>query len=204
MNLSEPLIFVIDDDASVRRGLERLLKSAQFAVETFPSSEAFLKRETHSGPSCLVLDIRMPNGSGLELQDSLHKRDSHPPIVFLTGHADVPTSVSAMKKGAHDFLTKPVDDSVLLDAVKKALARDKEANLIRKQRDELRDRINTLTPREYDVYRLVVTGMLNKQVGSEFGIGEKTVKVHCGRVMQKMKVESLAELVRTADRAGVS
>ena len=149
----EPLVFVVDDDPSVRKGLGRLLKSASFNVETFPSAEAYLERERHPGPSCLVLDIRMPGTSGLELQDSLARDHSTPPIIFLTGHGDVPTSVSAMKKGAHDFLTKPVTDDAFLDAIKLALARDHDAMTVRNEQDELQGRIDTLTPREEEVYR---------------------------------------------------
>jgi FixJ family two-component response regulator len=197
-----PRIFVVDDDASVRKSLTRLLSSAGYAVETFASSLEFLNRAPHSGPCCLVLDVRMPGGSGLDLQTTLAAEGRPMSIVFVTGHVDVPMSVGAMKAGAVDLLTKPVDEQDLLAAIARAVAKDTLERSDEAQVAETRDRVATLTPRERDVFARVVTGMLNKQIAFELGIAEKTVKVHRARVMQKMGAGSVAELVRMADRAG--
>jgi FixJ family two-component response regulator len=196
----EPRVFVVDDDASVRKSLTRLLSSAGYAVETFASSLDFLKRAPHAGPCCLVLDVRMPGGSGLDLQTTLAAAGRPMSIVFVTGHADVPMSVGAMKAGAVDLLTKPVDEADLLAAIARAVAKDALARSDEAQVTVTRDRVATLTARERDVFDRVVTGMLNKQIASELGIAEKTVKVHRARVMQKMRATSLADLVRMADR----
>jgi FixJ family two-component response regulator len=196
----EPRVFVVDDDASVRKSLTRLLSSAGYAVETFASSLDFLKRAPHPGPCCLVLDVRMPGGSGLDLQTTLAAAGRPMSIVFVTGHADVPMSVGAMKAGAVDLLTKPVDEADLLAAIARAVAKDALARSDEAQVTVTRDRVATLTARERDVFDRVVTGMLNKQIASELGIAEKTVKVHRARVMQKMRATSLADLVRMADR----
>jgi FixJ family two-component response regulator len=203
MRTALPLVFVVDDDPSVRTSLTRVLTSAGYAVESFASAREFLAREPVAGPCCLVLDVRMPDLSGLELQEALGGRGHRIPIVFVTGHGDISMSVKAMKGGAADFLTKPFDVDQLLEAVDRAVTKD-----VADLRDEGRvagivQRVRRLTPRETAVFALVVTGMLNKQIAGELGIGEKTVKVHRARVMEKMQAGSLAELVRLADQAGV-
>jgi FixJ family two-component response regulator len=198
-----PVVFVVDDDPSVRKSLTRLLSAAGYAVEAFASAREFLGREGHAGPSCLVLDVRMPGLTGLDVQAALAGAGRRTPIVFVTGHGDVSMSVTAMKRGAVDFLTKPFDAEELLAAIERAVAkgvrdRDDDARLA-----EVRARVQMLTPREAQVFALVVTGMLNKQIASELRIGEKTVKVHRARVLEKMRAGSLAELVRLADRLGI-
>jgi FixJ family two-component response regulator len=198
------LVFLVDDDPSVRRGLNRLLLSADHSVEIFSSATDFLAREPHPGPSCLILDIRMPGLNGLDLQQALARQSRDEQIVFITGHADVPTSVHAMKAGAVDFLPKPFDNQELLRAVESALARSAERRQERVGRNALRSKLDELTPREFEVLQFVITGMLNKQIGAELGIAEKTIKVHRGHVMEKLGVKSVAELVRLAEKAGVS
>jgi len=198
-----PMVFLVDDEPSVRRSLARLLASAGFVVEAFASAREFLARAPYAGPCCLVLDVRMPGLSGLELQETLAAAGRRMSIVFVTGHVDVPMSVRAMKRGAADLLTKPVDDKVLLAAIQRALAKD-VADLGEEARvAEVRKRVTLLSPRETEVFALVVTGMLNKQIASALGISEKTIKVHRARVMEKMRAGSVAELVRLADLAGV-
>jgi FixJ family two-component response regulator len=198
-----PMVFVVDDEPSVRRSLTRLLASAGFTVEAFASAREFLARAPYAGPCCLVLDVRMPGLSGLELQETLAAAGRRMSIVFVTGHVDVPMSVRAMKRGAADLLTKPVDDKVLLAAIQRALAKD-VADLGEEARvADVRKRVKLLSPRETEVFALVVTGMLNKQIAAALGISEKTIKVHRARVMEKMRAGSVAELVRLADLAGV-
>jgi FixJ family two-component response regulator len=197
-----PHVFVVDDDASVRRSFTRLLSTAGYHVEAFASSTEFLERAPHAGPCCLVLDVRMPGPSGLDLQTTLAAAGRPMAIVFVTGHVDVAMSVSAMKAGAVDLLTKPVDEKDLLVAIARALDRDTRERSDEAQLAGTRERVATLTAREREVFTRVVTGMLNKQIASELGIAEKTVKVHRARVMQKMRAGSVAELVRMADRAG--
>ncbi len=204
MSRATELVCVVDDDQSVRRALRRLFKSAGYAAEAFASAEDYLAREIFEGSICLVLDVRMPGLKGPGLQEALEKRDACEQIVFLTGHGDVPTATRAMKKGAVDFLTKPFDDEELILAVKRALERAEEQLRKRRERREARRRIDKLTPREFGVMQLVITGMLNKQIAAELDTAEKTIKVHRGRIMQKVGVTSVADLVRISQRAGVS
>jgi FixJ family two-component response regulator len=198
-----PLVFLVDDDASVRKSLARLVKTAGYEAELFASVRDFLARAPYDGPCCLVLDVRMPGLTGLDLQEALRVAGQRLSIVFITGHRDVPASVKAMKAGAVDFLTKPVDAETLLAAIRQAVARTLTDRRRQARVAEVRDRMATLTPREAAVFALVVTGMLNKQIGAKLGIAEKTVKVHRARVMEKMQAGSLAELVRLADEGSV-
>jgi FixJ family two-component response regulator len=203
MNDRPPTIFVIDDDDSVRKSLARLLCSAGLAVETFSSAEAYLERRPYDGVGCLVLDVCMEGLSGTDLQTRLVESGCDLPIIFLTGHGSIPLSVSAMKQGAVDFLTKPVDDEVLLQTIHQTLARHKSVVHERTEVRAIRERLETLTHREAEVLRCVLTGALNKQIAARLGIAEKTVKVHRGRVMEKLAVNSVAELVRLCAAAGV-
>lgn len=197
------LVFVVDDDASVRKSLGRLISAAGYRVQAYASPREFLARPTEPGPSCLVLDVRMPGVTGLELQQTLASAAHEIPIIFITGHGDIPMSVKAMKAGAMDFLTKPFAGKDLLDAIRRAVAKDTRNLGTEARDDEIRSRVKRLTPRESQVLALVVTGMLNKQIAAELGIGEKTVKVHRARVMEKMQAGSVAALVRLADAAGI-
>jgi FixJ family two-component response regulator len=190
------IVYVVDDDPSVCRALARLLRTARWSVETFPSADAFLNQTIPARPACLVLDIQLPGLSGLDLQQALARAQRDVPIIFLTGHGDVPTSVRAMKAGAVDLLQKPVDDEVLLDCVRRALEKSQASLLERRKHALLQGHLDTLTPRERDVLLQVITGKLNKQIAGDLGIAEKTVKVHRGRVMQKMEAGSVADLVR--------
>jgi len=203
MSATPELVCVVDDDQSVRRGLRRLFKSAGYAAEMFASAEDYLARETFAGPICLVLDVRMPGLNGLDLQQALESRGAGEQIVFITGHADVPTCTQAMKKGAVDFLLKPFDGDELIEAAKKALLRGREYLRKQAQRRKARSLIDTLTPREFEVLRFVVVGLLNKQIAAELKTAEKTIKVHRGRVMQKLAVTSVPDLVRFSQTAGV-
>lgn len=196
-------VFVIDDDASVRRGLERLFRAAGIHAEMFASAREFLDRDPHLGPACIVLDLKMPDLDGLALQEVLVDGGCDLPIVFLTGHGDVPASVQALKRGAADFLTKPVDEAILLDTVHQAIGRHRGLYNERLEADGVRARVATLSGREFEVMRLVIAGLLNKQIGLRLGIAEKTVKVHRGRVMQKMDAHSVPELVRLCATACV-
>jgi FixJ family two-component response regulator len=198
-----PSVFVVDDDPSVRKSMARLIATAGYKVETFASAGAFLARPEPGAPSCLVLDVRMPGLTGLALQETLASAGHQLSIVFITGYGDVPTTVKAMKGGAVDVLTKPVNDRALLGAIERAVTRARRESHEHARIAEIQDRIKTLTARETEVFALVVTGMLNKQVASELGVSEKMVKVHRARVMQKMRAGSLAELVRLADQGGV-
>src|SRR5512136_191521 len=194
-------VFVIDDDASIRKSLSRLLRSAGYTSETFSSAEEFLRREHFEGAGCILLDVQMTGLSGMDLQEELNKADYHMPIVFITGHGDIPMSVEAMKKGAVDFLTKPFNDEQLFQALRAAIEKDRDGRAEYTELHEIRRRIELLTPREDEILRYVVTGMLNKQIAFELGIAEKTVKVHRGRVMEKLGADSVAEIVRLAEKA---
>ena len=197
------IVYIVDDDASVRTGLGRLLRAAGFAVEAFDSAEAFLARGPYNQVACLVLDVHMPGLDGLALQAQLSARQASLPIVFLTGVGDIPMSVAAMKQGACDFLTKPVDETVLLEAIRQALTRQRAHLGDALAVNALRARLILLTPREGEVLRWVIGGALNKQIAAHLGIAEKTVKIHRGRVMEKLAVGSIAELVGLCHQAGV-
>ncbi|MDB6175617.1 MAG: DNA-binding response regulator [Chthoniobacteraceae bacterium] len=199
---ADALVCVVDDDDSIRRSLARLFRSAHLPVETLPSARAYLDRAPDPGPSCLVLDVRMPGLDGLKLQQALAGRGVQ--IVFLSGHGDVPMCAGAMKAGAVDFLTKPVDDEDLLTAVRCALARSVETRQSVAEHACARTRIQTLTPREFEVLKCVIAGMLNKQIAGRLNAAEKTIKIHRKRVMEKMGVVSVAELVRVSQAAGVA
>src|SRR5262245_22734658 len=197
-------VFLIDDDSSVRRALARLIKSAGYQVQAFDSARKFLESMTDTtGPACLVLDVRMPGLSGLDLQRELQTANATLPIIFITGHGDIPMSVKAMKAGAVDFLPKPVHEKDLLLAIEQALARAVRDQAERDERESIQRRMQKLTRREAEVMGLVVRGMLNKQIAFKLGTGEKTIKTHRARVMKKMQVASLAELVRVAERVGI-
>lgn len=203
MNDKIPIVFVVDDDKAVRKSLERLIKSVGLTVQAFSSAREFLESDPSAGPSCLVLDVRMPGLSGIDLQKELGKMGYTIPIIFITGYGDIPMSVRTMKRGAIDFLTKPFNDQDLLDAIHRAIEKDKQT---RREQDEIgtiQQRVDSLTPREREVFSLVVTGMLNKQIAYDLGMSEKTVKVHRSRVMDKMQADSLAELVRLAYKVGI-
>jgi FixJ family two-component response regulator len=201
---AKPIVFVIDDDASVRKSLSRLLRSAGYATETFASAEEFLGREHFNGVGCLLLDVQMPGLTGMDLQEELNRADYHMPIIFITGHGNIPMSVKAMKKGAVDFLTKPFDDKELLQAVEIAIEKDTCRRTEYDETLDIRKHIELLTSREQEVLRYVITGMLNKQIALKLGIAEKTVKVHRGRIMEKLCVDSVADLVRLAEKAGIT
>ena len=197
-------VFVVDDDASIRRALTRLIKSAGYQVNTFASARDFLESGCHrEGLGCLVLDVRMPGLSGLDLQRELQNANLTLPIVFMTGHGDIPMSVRAMKGGAVDFLPKPVKDKDLLRAIEQALARAARERTERAELEEIQSRVQTLTPREREVLEHMVSGQLNKQIAFDLGTVEKTIKVHRARVMQKMGVDSVAKLVRLTEKVGI-
>jgi FixJ family two-component response regulator len=199
----QTLVGIVDDDASVRKGLARLVTTAGYRAEVFASAREFLERPRLEDLCCLVLDVRMPGLTGLELQEALAVAGDRMSIVFVSGHGDVVGSVKAMKRGAVDFLTKPVDARELLGAIERGVARALTVQREQAGATDIQGRLKTLTAREVQVFALVVTGMLNKQIAAELGIVEKTVKVHRARVMEKMRAGSLAELVRLADRAGI-
>jgi FixJ family two-component response regulator len=204
MDSSSPTVFLIDDDPSVRRALARLIKSAGYQVDTFASARDFLERKPQpAGPACLVLDVRMPGLSGIDLQRELQFTDLILPIIFVTGYGDVPMSVKAMKAGAVDFLPKPVQANDLLQAIKQALARAIRDRAEQEELEGVQSRVKKLTPREREVMALVASGMPNKLIAFELGTVEKTIKVHRARVMEKMQAGSLAELVRLAERVGI-
>ncbi len=200
MNEPAPIVFVIDDDASVRRAIKRLVESVGLQVEVFESAAGFLQAERPDAPSCLVLDIRLRGVSGLDFQQELAKANLHIPIIFVTAHGDIPMTVRAMKAGAVEFLTKPFRDQDLLDAVQSGLERDRARREREVEIAGLRERFESLTAREREVVVMVVSGMLNKQIAAELGTAENTIKVHRSRAMEKMQAQSLAELVKMVER----
>jgi len=202
--MSEPTVHIIDDDPSARRGLTRLIRATGMNAESFASAADFLASGKRDGPGCLVLDVRMPEMTGPELQEELCKSDYCMPIIFLSAHGDVPTTARTMKRGAVDFLTKPVDRADLQSAVRAALALDAENRAQLTVRGSTNVHLGKLTPREHEVMKYVISGLLNKQIGGELGIAEDTVKLHRGRVMHKLGIESVAELVRLCEHAGVA
>ena len=198
------LIFLIDDDASVRKGVSRLLRSAGYKSEVFESASDFLAREQHTGPACVIVDVRMPGLNGMDLQETLIRRQREEQLIFITGHGDISMCAQAMKAGAVDFLPKPFRGDELLQCVERALSRSVEQRRRGAEKNEARGLLDLLTSRELEVMQLVVTGMLNKQIAGELGTAEKTVKVHRGRMMRKLNVTSVADLVRLAEKASLA
>jgi RNA polymerase sigma factor (sigma-70 family) len=204
MSSAVPVVFIIDDDAGVRAAMQRLLKSVGLRSEAFAAAQDFLQRTPPDGPSCIILDVRLPGISGLELQRKLIDKDIHTPIIFITAHGDIPMTVRAMKSGAVEFLTKPFRDQDLLDAIQQALERDRLARQQQNEIAELQQRFGRLTARERQVIKLVIAGKPTKQIASELGTSEVTAKVHRSQVMHKMKAKSLVELGRMAEQLKVS
>ena len=200
MTEADAVVFVVDDDTSLRESLKNLIRSVGLRVEAFASAQEFLRSKRPDVPGCLVLDVRLPGFSGLDLQKRMAEADMEIPIIFITGHGDIPMTVQAMKAGAVEFLTKPFRDQELLDAIQQALERDRKAHEQRTEIEGLRRRFDSLTPREREVMALMVAGLLNKQMAGELGASETTVKIHRHRVMEKLGAGSLAELVRMAER----
>jgi FixJ family two-component response regulator len=204
MTIPNSLVFVIDDDVSVRKGLTRLLRSAGYKSEIFESASDFLARPLHSGPSCVIVDVEMPGINGMDLQEALIQGRREEQLVFITGHGDIPMCAQAMKAGAVDFLPKPFRDDKLLQCVERALIRSAEQRRRSAEKSNARHLLDLLTQREFEVMQLVITGVLNKQIAGELGTAEKTVKVHRGRVMQKLGVTSVAELVKLVQKADIA
>lgn len=198
------IVFAIDDDASVRKGLTRLLSSAGYKTEIFELASDFLRREQHAGPACVIVDVRMPGINGMDLQETLIQHGREEQLVFITGHGDISICAQAMKAGAIDFLSKPFRGDDLLQCVERALTRSDEQRRRSAEKNKARRLVDLLTPREFEVMQLVITGMLNKQIAADLGTAEKTVKVHRGRMMEKLRVTSVAELVRLVERAGIA
>jgi len=204
MKEAESIVFIIDDDPLYRASTERLVRSVGFSVQSFQSARDFVGSRRPNVPSCLILDVRLPGLSGLDLQRELAEAGVHLPIIFVTGYGDIPMSVQAMKAGAVEFLTKPFRDQVLLDAIRQAIDRDRVARQQRARDANLRRRYESLGPREHEVFKCVVSGMLNKQIADELGATERTIKFHRGHIMRKMQAKSLAELVRMAEALGIA
>jgi FixJ family two-component response regulator len=204
MDRTDVTIFIVDDDPSVRKSLLRLIRSAGWQGEAFASAQEFLAQAACSRAGCVILDVRLPGMTGPELRDLMATQQLPLPVIFLTGHGDIPTGVDAMRKGAVDFLQKPVDDKVLLHAIQQALARHAAAQIHRQELERIQARLRRLTPREREVLEYVIGGWLNKQIAAELAIAEKTVKVHRGGAMHKMDVQSVAELVRQCETAGIA
>ena len=204
MKTGDPIVFVVDDDSSMREALTDLITSVGLSVEAFKSAREFLEHTRHDAPACLVLDVRLPGLSGLDLQRELVRTEAPIPVIFITGHGDIPMSVRAMKEGAVEFLAKPFRDQDLLDAIQHALGIDRAARQERAMVAEVRRRYESLTKREREVMRLAVSGLLNKQIAGELGSSEVTVKMHRGQVMHKMKAQSIVELLRMAEKIGIT
>jgi RNA polymerase sigma factor (sigma-70 family) len=204
MREEQPVVFVVDDDASVRDALEDLLRSVGLGVASFGSAQEFLASKRPDAPGCIVLDVRLPGASGLEFQRELTESSIQLPIIFISGHGDIPMSVRAIKSGAIEFLTKPLREQELLDAVQAGIERDRARRREAKLVAELRERFNSLTPREQEVLPLIITGRPNKQIAAQLELSEMTVKVHRSQIMRKMRAKSLVDLVRMADQLGVS
>jgi FixJ family two-component response regulator len=202
--MSEPTVFIIDDDPSARRGIVRLVRASGMKVEALASAEDFLASEFCEGPGCIVLDVQMPDMTGPELQEKLCVAEYCMPIIFLSGYSDVPTTARAMKKGAVDFLTKPVERDDLLAAIRVSLAKDAENRSVLADKESIHEKIKLLTPREYEIMTYVIAGMLNKQIAYELDISEETVKIHRGRMTQKLGIVSVADLVRLCETVGIA
>jgi FixJ family two-component response regulator len=202
MTTTEPTVFVIDDDKAIRSAIKNLLESVGLRVEVFSSPREFLKEGHKDKPGCLVLDVRLPGASGLDFQHELATSNVEIPVIFITGHGDIPMSVQAMKAGAVDFLAKPFRDQDLLDAIQRAIGRDQSRRQLETKGVDIRNRFSSLTPREREVMSLVVAGLLNKQVAAQMGTSETTAKIHRGQVMRKMQAQSLPDLVRMSERLG--
>ncbi len=203
MTLSDAVVYIVDDDELIRDSLRVLVKSVGLHAEAFSSAQLFLDARLPDRPSCLVLDIRMPGLGGLDLQNELQKKDISIPIIFITGHGTVPMSVRAMKAGAVDFLQKPFEDQELLDAIQHAITQHSHLRIEQREINDIHKRIQSLTSREHEIFVFVVVGMLNKQIAYDLKLSENTVKTHRARLMRKMEVESLAELVRASEKAGI-
>jgi len=201
--MSDPSVFIIDDDPSARQGLTRLVRAAGMNAESFASAGEFLASGNPDGPGCIVLDVRMPGMTGPELQEELCRSDYCMPIIFISAHGDVPITADVMKKGALDFLTKPVDCNDLLEAIERALEKDRQHHAEIAQKEDVRRQLSGLTPREFEIMTYVIAGLLNKQIAYELGISDRTVKIHRGRVMVKTGVDSVAELVRLTEEIGI-